>query len=229
MIKKCLFCGKKFEFYNCKSFIKENRGKFCSRICARKGAMTNKVKEKIKNTLKEKYKNGELPHCFKKGNIPWCSRLKGEGIVKASPSSYKKGHKQYFFKHTEESKKKIKDTRKLRGLGYKKGHIPWNKNRKNYICKTDESKLWRRRKIYKQWREKIFRRDDWTCQKCIIKGGKLNPHHIKNFAQYKDLRFNVNNGITFCEKCHKKFHKIYGFKDNNYLQIKKFIKYEIIN
>ena len=54
----------------------------------------------------------------------------------------------------------------------------------------------------KLWRESVFAKDNWTCQKCSNKGGNLNAHHIKNFAQYPKLRFNVNNGITLCKNCH---------------------------
>ena len=32
--------------------------------------------------------------------------------------------------------------------------------------------------IYKKWRKEIFIKDDYTCQKCFIRGGKLNAHHI---------------------------------------------------
>lgn len=53
------------------------------------------------------------------------------------------------------------------------------------------------------WREAVFARDNWTCQKCKIMGGELNPHHIKNFAECPELRTSIENGITLCEKCLK--------------------------
>lgn len=74
------------------------------------------------------------------------------------------------------------------------------------------------------WRESVYVRDNWTCQKCLIKGGKLHPHHIRNFAEYEELRFAIDNGITFCRKHHADFHKIYGFKNNNQDQISDYIK-----
>ena len=59
---------------------------------------------------------------------------------------------------------------------------------------------------YIKWRNRVFTRDNWTCQMCGRRGIKLNAHHIKPFAKYKKLRLVVSNGITLCERCHKKVH-----------------------
>jgi len=77
---------------------------------------------------------------------------------------------------------------------------------------------------HRLWRESVFARDNWTCQKCLERGGELHPHHIKNFARYLKLRFVVDNGITFCKEDHDKFHKIYGKKNNTKEQVEKFLK-----
>lgn len=69
--------------------------------------------------------------------------------------------------------------------------------------KTDESKLWRRRMEYRVWRIAVYARDKYTCQFCGQVGGRLNPHHIRPFALFPALRFDVSNGITLCEPCHK--------------------------
>jgi len=80
---------------------------------------------------------------------------------------------------------------------------------------------------YKQWRTAIFIRDDFTCRICKQRGGKLHAHHNKkSFSQLlKEVQeclslfdlyegamlytplWDIINGITYCDKCHKKLHK----------------------
>jgi len=57
---------------------------------------------------------------------------------------------------------------------------------------------------YRLWREEVFKRDSYTCVLCgDKKGGNLNADHIKPFAYYPELRFNIDNGRTLCIECHK--------------------------
>jgi len=97
-------------------------------------------------------------------------------------------------------------------------------------CKTDdnlglstEAERLRRNRDYKIWRELVYERDNFTCQKCFVKGGEMNAHHIQNFSDNEELRFNIDNGITFCRECHYKFHSEYGFNNNNKEQLCDFI------
>ena len=77
---------------------------------------------------------------------------------------------------------------------------------------------------YRLWRESVYARDAWTCQKCKDNtGGNLNPHHILNFSEWIELRFAIDNGITLCTKCHNKFHKKYGVKKNTRSQLEEFL------
>jgi len=59
---------------------------------------------------------------------------------------------------------------------------------------------------YYQWRNSVFARDNYTCQHCGVVGGDLNAHHIKPYAKFKELRTDVNNGITLCQTCHRLEH-----------------------
>ena len=78
---------------------------------------------------------------------------------------------------------------------------------------------------YRQWRENIFKRDDFSCTKCGFRGGILHAHHIVPFSKLlMDMKQNLpllslveaarvytplwdtSNGRTVCGKCHKLEH-----------------------
>lgn len=86
---------------------------------------------------------------------------------------------------------------------------------------------------YRSWRKCVFERDSYTCQKCgDNKGGNLNAHHILNYSEHENLRYEVSNGITLCEKCHSNkyensFHRIYGMTNNTKEQLEEFLGREI--
>ena len=72
---------------------------------------------------------------------------------------------------------------------------------------------------YKLWRKSVFERDNYTCQICGIKGnqtgGYLQADHIKPFAYFPELRFELSNGRTLCRECHKETPS-YAWKGNAY-------------
>lgn len=77
---------------------------------------------------------------------------------------------------------------------------------------------------YSEWREEVYKRDNYTCQCCgDNRSGKLNAHHLDGYNWCEEKRTDVDNGITLCEKCHKKFHKMFGRKNNTKEQFKSFI------
>ena len=85
---------------------------------------------------------------------------------------------------------------------------------------TDEERIIRRLyPEYEQWRTNVYERDGYTCQTCgDDKGGNLVAHHLNGYNWDKETRVDINNGVTLCDTCHKDFHSIYGYGDNNIFQ-----------
>jgi 5-methylcytosine-specific restriction endonuclease McrA len=61
----------------------------------------------------------------------------------------------------------------------------------------------------REFRIKVFERDNYTCIICNVRSGKgkaviLNADHIKPWSFFPELRYDINNGRTLCLDCHKK-------------------------
>jgi hypothetical protein len=121
-----------------------------------------------------------------------------------------------------------------RGSRCKKCMIEKNSGKNNYNYNynlTDEDRMDRRLiPGYNEWVKNVYKKGNWICKKCKIKkdnNGKyknINAHHIEGYAENKNLRTRVSNGIVLCRNCHNKFHKIYGKKNNNKQQLEEFLK-----
>tara|TARA_Y100001938_G_C8005118_1_gene386874 strand:+ start:497 stop:763 length:267 start_codon:yes stop_codon:yes gene_type:complete len=58
--------------------------------------------------------------------------------------------------------------------------------------------------VYKEWRKRVLARDNYKCQMPHCKHTKyLQVHHIKKWSSASSLRFETDNGITLCARCHK--------------------------
>ena len=178
-------------------------------IKVHKGKKPNNALEKWKeaggipwNKGKHIQTNDALKKWKENGGQPWNKGTKGLMLV-----PWNKGKKL-----SEEHKAKLKIARKKIPIrNWKGGIIPINTKIRTSI-------------EFRLWREAVFARNNWVCQKCKIRGNcYLIAHHIQNFAQYPELRFAINNGITFCKNCHKLFHKKYGRKNNTKKQLEEFL------
>lgn len=185
--KQCNVCGKDFKkkpSYSEKNWVK---AKFCSREC------------QIKGRVYLKPRGG-----FKKGIIPWNKGMKGVRF-NTGRTHIKKGQNL-----SPETQFKKGDTSYWKGK--KNPHFtgPNNPRWKGGI--TPEHKKVRWSQKYKDFRDEIFKKDDYTCKDCGRKSKKgdkviLNVHHKKSFAEHKELRFVKSNVVTLCRQCHKLRHK----------------------
>lgn len=55
----------------------------------------------------------------------------------------------------------------------------------------------------KNWRKKVLKRDNYTCQNCERKT-YLSAQHKVPISESPELAYEVSNGITLCIKCHAK-------------------------
>ncbi len=75
----------------------------------------------------------------------------------------------------------------------------------------NENHIIRQSARYKAFRLSVLKRDNFTCQWCGIKGGYLEVDHIKPFAYFPELRFELSNARSLCPNCHRRT-DTYGHK-----------------
>jgi hypothetical protein len=162
---------------------------------------------------KERYEKMK-DYLFKKGN-----KIRNTGRTR-----FKVGHR-------ESKETKVKRSKSMLGNKNCVGKEPWNKGKIGYsILSTRKENHWnwkggitslnqklRKSLMWELWRKTIFERDNYTCRKCRVQSGfgrtiHLHPHHIINLSTCLNqklfhLIFNLNNGLTLCEDCHKEIHK----------------------
>ena len=94
-----------------------------------------------------------------------------------------------------------------RHYNWKDGITKFNKELRNFVKSIG-------------WVDEIFRRDNYICQKCKKSGGELIAHHLVLLSEIREyfnintieeaekcgLLFDMTNGITLCEECHKWVH-----------------------
>lgn len=69
-----------------------------------------------------------------------------------------------------------------------------------------DSRRRHRRGKHGAWARAVLSRDKATCQECGARDVPLHAHHIKPFATFPALRWELSNGLTVCASCHWAIH-----------------------
>jgi 5-methylcytosine-specific restriction endonuclease McrA len=129
-------------------------------------------------------------------------RQNATGRVMSQASRKKLREKALGRKISDETKRKILDTKRKNGtLPKGKRHYRWKGGRSWERFKNPE---------YIGWRNAVLERDGYVCQHCGRQCKRyergLAAHHIKPYAEFPDLRYQIANGLTLCRQCHMSLH-----------------------
>lgn len=175
--KKCLTCKKIFNPRYSEGKMLWKKRKYCSGKCwYDRNLIKQKKCKQCSIIFRPESKKGGLKFDVRQ----YCSIT---CVVTAREESYKNGVERVPSTHT---------------FGKKENNPNWRGG------VTSENAKERKTAKYKHWRNSIFERDNYTCQFCSKRGGELNADHIKPFAFYKSLRYELSNGRTLCVPCHRK-------------------------
>lgn len=173
-----------------------SKRKFCSKSCRIKyGWHSEETKQKLRDILRGpswwigKHHSIETKKLMSELKINNPTRYwvgKGEELKKLGYGKWMVGKKA-----SDETKEKHRQ----QWLGNK------NPNWRGGI--TESNRLLRNTAQYRDWRNSVFKRDDWTCVKCGNRGVAIHADHIKSFSKFHEFRFDVSNGRTLCIPCHK--------------------------
>ncbi len=76
---------------------------------------------------------------------------------------------------------------------------------------------------FQRWARAVKVRDNYTCQVCDVRGVYLESHHKNGWNAFPDERYDLDNGVTLCRRCHDRFHETFGYGGNTKFQ---FAQYE---
>ena len=207
----CQTCGKEFEKpYSCSSKEWEKYHKVCSRECRKLGE--NRVCPTCGKTFYAKkchIAKGWAGYCSiscsKKGKIPPNLEIAraNSPIQKGNKlACHLKGKKRQPF--SQEWKDNIsKGLLKVRDKRAGENHWNWHGGISGW------QKLLRGSIEYKEWRLSVYKRDKYHCQICHkhCNSKTIVAHHIKSFKDNPKNRYDIENGITLCRKCHILHHR----------------------
>lgn len=180
--KTCRICGKKLMWGH------RRQKTYCSKECQYIGYKGRKMSDKQKTAISKAQKGKKL-------SAEHIENLKRACKGRLSPMEGKK--------HTGESRAKMSKQRRGKPQLHRQGE---NSNFWQGGITPQDAKL-RSSMEYSSWRMQVYERDDFTCQSCgDSQGRNLEAHHILGFTKYPKMRFVVENGVTLCQKCHRKLH-----------------------
>ena len=209
--------------------------------------------DQCKNIFNVQFRNAEKN--FKKNNGKHvCSKCKGQPERPQCSSDYWTKEKREYHSESLKNSEKYKKAIEARDLSGEKngmhGKVHTKETRKKMsqartgklgpnatAWKGGKSSLTRRVKkavhCRFNWYYNVYKRDNWTCQKCDSKK-QIDAHHIEPIYKIikrltQDLTFDTDedkiewlltqdeivdsklkNGITLCRECHKKEHSNWG-------------------
>ena len=181
MIKICLQCKNEYKVFPSTA----NKRKFCGKSCETQSRIGKKATPEHRANISKSL----LGHVsWNKGKTDIYSE---ETLLKMSKSA--SGNKSNLGKKfSREHRYKISNALKGENAPGWKGGI------------TEKNKADRLTISYKEWRQHVFSRDDYTCQACGERGGQLVADHVMSFSKYPDIRTEILNGQTLCRECHTK-------------------------
>lgn len=190
----CLYCNKEFQS---NKLDKTRIPKYCSKSCYSSMPKTDENLLKLSNAKKGKEPHNKLPKITT--NCLHCNKE----ITNRIGATYQKKFcsKECTFEN------------------YKNRKYPERSKENSHFWRgglTTENEKMRHSAEYRNWQKDVFKRDNFSCQKCnkTIKETILHAHHIEKFSQNIEKRYDVNNGLTLCIDCHGELHGL-NFSDLN--------------
>jgi len=203
-VAECRYCGDQFRVNN---WDVENRAsEYCSRECfnVARSEQTMRECEECGESFKRESRSA------RKNDQKYCSHDCYAKSIRSEPR--------------HDLRNRVRCECEVCGAGYQ---LPKSLADRNKYCSRECSRegkskdstalnsRYRTREKNKGWTEKIFQRDNYTCQSCNERGGKLHAHHITPVSEIvetiggvkeiedHELFANLNNGITLCVECHR--------------------------
>lgn len=69
-----------------------------------------------------------------------------------------------------------------------------------------------------RWRRRVCRRDKYVCQRCGSRW-EVCAHHIRPWKTFPKLRYDVDNGICLCRKCHVWVHSPHNKRGEHVIKV----------